>query len=269
MARNASPKVKLVASCLEGEVLESLRKRMKWMDLEVHPLTQTEQRTFITDFLGRYRKSLTPAQVERVQAHALSGNPLFLLTLLEELRVFGVHEELEQRLSLYLQSETVDDLFERVLERVEGDTSAEAVRSAMEAIWASRAGLAQDELLAITGLVPATWAPIHNALDEAILESGGRLNFGHDYFRKAAEDRYLPSSEEQKSAHLRLAKWFDHQEVTARVAEELPWQWQQAGEESILKKCLTRQEVFLALHKRDDYELLGYWLMLRKHREGL
>jgi nephrocystin-3 len=258
------PKVKLVASCLEGEVLESLRKRMEWTDLEVHPLTQTEQRTFITDFLGRYRKSLTPAQVERVKAHSLSGNPLFLLTLLEELRVFGVHEELEQRLSFYLQSETVDDLFERVLERVEGDTSAEAVRSAMEAIWASRAGLAQDELLAITGLFPATWAPIHNALDEAILESGGRLTFGHDYFRKAVEDRYLPSPEKQKAAHLRLAEWFDQQEVTARVAEELPWQWQQVEEDARLKDCLTRQEMFMALHERDEYELLGYWLTIKK-----
>jgi nephrocystin-3 len=256
------PKVKLIASCLEGEVLESLRKRMEWTDLEVHPLSQTEQRTFITDFLGRYRKSLTPSQVERVQAHALSGNPLFLLTLLEELRVFGVHEELEQRLSFYLQSETVDDLFERVLERVEGDTSTEAVRSAMEAIWASRAGLAQNELLAITGLVPATWAPIHNALDEAILESGGRLTFGHDYFRKAVEDRYLPSPEKQKAAHFRLAEWFDHQEVTARVAEELPWQWQQAGEDVRLKECLTTYEIFKALQAHDEYELMGYWLAI-------
>jgi nephrocystin-3 len=260
------PKVKLIASCLEGEVLESLRKRMEWTDLEVHPLSHTEQRTFISDFLGRYRKSLTPAQVERVQVHTLSGNPLFLLTLLEELRVFGVHEELEQRLSFYLQSETVDDLFERVLERVEGDTSAEAVRSAMEAIWASRAGLVQDELLAITGLVPATWAPIHNALDEAILESGGRLNFGHDYFRKAVEDRYLPSTEKQKASHLHLAEWFDTQEVNMRVAEELPWQWQMAGEKEKLKESLTLREMFVALHERDVYELLDYWLFLTGER---
>jgi nephrocystin-3 len=260
------PRIKLVVSCLEGEVLESLCKCMEWTNLEVHPLSQTEQRTFITDFLGRYRKSLTPPQVECVQAHALSGNPLFLLTLLEELRVFGVHEELEQRLSFYLQSETVDDLFERVLERVEGDTSAEAVRAAMEAIWASRAGLAQDELLAITGLVPATWAPIHNALDEAILESGGRLTFGHDYFRKAVEDRYLPSSEKQKAAHLRLAEWFDTQEVkqvAARAVEELPWQWQQAEDYAKLKACLTKPKMFMALHEQNEYELLAYWLAIK------
>ena len=262
------PKVKLIASCLDGEVLESLRKRMEWTGLLVRPLSQAEQRTFITEFLGRYRKSLTPAQVERLLAHELSGNPLFLLTLLEELRVFGVHEQLEQRLSFYLTSETVDDLFERVLERVEGDTSPASVRAAMEAIWASRAGLAQDELLAIAGLVPATWAPIHNALDEAILESGGRLDFGHDYFRKAVEDRYLPVPAQQQKAHLRLAEWFDTQEVTARVAEELPWQWQQAGEGEKLKECLTQREMFMALHERDEYELLSYWLSMKENIEA-
>jgi hypothetical protein len=255
------PRVKLVASCLKGEVLESMHKRMDWMNLEVHPLSRTEQQTFITDFLGRYRKSLTPAQVERVLTHALSGNPLFMLTLLEELRVFGVHEELEHRLSFYLTSETVDDLFERVLERVEGDTSPSSVRSAMEAIWASRAGLAQDELLALTGLVPATWAPIHNALDEAILESGGRLNFGHDYFRKAVEDRYLPTPKRQE-AHLRLAKWFDQQKVTSRVAEELPWQWQQADEKEKLKECLTCREIFTLILAQSQIELLSYWLIM-------
>ena len=256
------PGVKLIVSCLDGEMLDALRKRMAWTELSVQPLSPAEQRSFITGFLGRYRKSLTPPLVERVQAHPLSGNPLFLITLLDELRVFGVHEELEIRLTHYLQSEAVDDLFERVLERVEGDTSPEAVRTTMEAIWASRAGLAQDELLAITGLVPATWAPIHNALDEAILESGGRLTFGHDYFRKAVEDRYLPSPELQKAAHLRLAEWFDQQEVSPRVAEELPWQWHQASEEEKLKESLTSRKIFTLLLARSQFELLSFWLSI-------
>ena len=47
-------------------------------------------------------------------------NPLFLKTLVEELRMFGV-PELSKRIDYYLESKTVDDLFERVLDRVEGD----------------------------------------------------------------------------------------------------------------------------------------------------
>ncbi len=257
------PKVKLIASCLDGEVLPAARKRMQWTELKVRPLGKRDQAKLIKDYLAKYRKEITPAQTKRVQSHPLSGNPLFLRTLLEELRVFGVYEKLEQKLTHYLQSQTLDDLFERVLERIEQDTSIKHVRSAMKAIWASRAGLAQDELLAITGLVPAIWAPIHNALDEALLESNGRLTFGHDYLRQAVEDRYLPERKRQRQAHLDLAQWFDRQEVSSRVAEELPWQWQQADKENKLQECLAQREMFEALNDNDKYELLEYWLKLK------
>ena len=258
------PRVKLVVSCLDGEVQDEIRKRMEWSELEVHPFTTDEQRQFITEYLGKYRKSLKPDQVARVQGHPLSGNPLFLRTLLEELRVFGVHEELENKIAWYLESKTVGQLFAKVLERVEGDTDAKDVRSAMEAIWASRAGLSQDELLSLTGLVPATWAPIHNTLDEAIVESGGLIQFGHDYVRKAVEERYLASEELQKQAHVRIAGWFEKQDVTPRIAEELPWQWKQAEEEEQLTKCLLWREMFESCYARDEFELLGYWLSMGK-----
>jgi tetratricopeptide (TPR) repeat protein len=260
------PRVKLVVSCLDGGVQDEARKRMEWTALEVHPFSPEEQRKFITEYLGKYRKSLKPQQVALLQKHPLSGNPLFLRTLLEELRIFGVHEELEKRITWYLESQTVDQLFAKVLERVEGDTDAEAVRSSMEAIWASRAGLAQDELLAITGLVPATWAPIHNALDEALFESGGRIQFGHDFLRKAVEERYLGSKKSQKQAHIRIAGYFDElacdEGVDARIVEELPWQFEKGSLKEELIGTLTDEAMFEGLYDRDQYELIKYWLDL-------
>ena len=259
-------RVRLVVSCLDGEVQDEARKRMEWTALEVHPFSPVEQKEFISEYLGKYRKSLKPEQVARVQKHPLSGNPLFLRTLLEELRIFGVHEELEKKITWYLESKTVDQLFAKVLERVEGDTDAKAVRSAMECIWASRAGLAQDELLAITGLVPATWAPIHNALDEAIFESGGRIQFGHDFLRKAVEERYLGSKKSQRQAHIRIAGYFDElacdEGVDARIVEELPWQFAKGGLKEELIGTLTDEAMFEGLYDRDQYELIKYWLDL-------
>ena len=253
--------IHLVASSLAGEALESARQR-GWRELTVQPLSPAEQEQLIVDYLGRYRKALTTPQVARIQEHPLVGNPLFLRTVLEELRVFGVHEDLERELALCLQCRTVDNLFGKVLARVEADTSASDVRSAMEAIWASRAGLAQDELLQIAGLVAATWAPIHIALDGALVESGGRLTFGHDYLRKAVENRYQLSGTEGREAHRKLARHFATLPVGARVADELPWQWQCAGDTEELRACLVGREMFSALYGRDEYELLRYWLSI-------
>ena len=103
--------------------------------------------------------------------HPLSGNPLFTRTLAEELRLFGVHEELTEWLTHYLKCLTIDDLFDKVIERVEGECGKKAVEDTLTAIWALRSGLTEKEILGIADLKPAGWAPIRNALDEALLEA--------------------------------------------------------------------------------------------------
>ena len=199
--------VGLAASCLSGKVFDAISSRMDWEKLPVSPLQREDCETFIASHLGKYRKSLTPAFTCKVLDHHLSGNPLFLRTLLEELRVFGVHEELGPKLDHYLSSLTVDDLFERVLERVESDNSPESVRAVLEVLWAAKESFAEDELLAVSGLPPAVWAPIHIALDESLIGAGGRLAFSHDYLRKAVEDRYLPSAEDRRRIQNRMAEF--------------------------------------------------------------
>jgi nephrocystin-3 len=199
--------VGLVVSCLSGKVFDAISERMDWEKLPVSPLRREDCETFIAGHLGKYRKSLTPEFTSKVLAHPLSGNPLFLRTLLEELRVFGVHEELGRKLDHYLSSQTVDDLFERVLERIETDNSPESVRAVLEVIWGAKESFAEDELLTVSGLPPAVWAPIHIALDESLIGAGGRLAFSHDYLRKAVEDRYLPSAEDRCCIQKRMAQF--------------------------------------------------------------
>ena len=279
-------RVHLLVSCLPGEVRDSLAARGTWQEVDVQPLTLTEQRELLQTYLGHYNKTLEAAYEARVLSHPLAANPLFLRTLAEELRLFGRHEDLSDELDRYLSSLTVDDLFERVLERVEQDCGARRVKAALTAIWASRAGLAEEELLAYAGLVPATWAPIRLALDDALLESGGRLTFAHDYMRIAVSDRYMAGhnalrNENQspqalalrRKAHERLATWFTahalsdaaaDEDITidaARAAEEIPYQWWAARNWRQLKKCLTERAVFEAfLEHRTGEELLGLWL---------
>jgi hypothetical protein len=132
----------------------------------------------------------------------------------------------------------------------------------MEALWASRAGLFQYELLAIAKLTPVQWAALQNSLDESFYEGGGRISFGNDYLRKAVVDRYGLAGRNGPAVHRRLARWFALQTVDARVAEELPWQWEQAGEKKRLKALLMDPELFLTLRELDPHDLLGYWLWL-------
>ena len=257
------PRVQLLISCLQGNVREALGAKGTWKTIGVRPLTRAGREQLLVVYLARYNKTLPKALLKKALAHPLAANPLFIRTLAEELRLFGVHEELEAKLAHYLESATVDDLFERVLERVEQDCGKAAVKTTMTAIWASRAGLTEEEILGIAKLVPATWAPIRNALDEALLESSGRIAFAHDYMRIAVKDRYLPTEARQRGAHRTLAKWFQQPPASARRAEEEPYQWRQAQSWLDLRDCLTTWDMFVSvLEYQGRRELLSYWLEL-------
>ena len=283
--------VHVVISCLHGEVLEALKTKGQWQEIEVAPLDAEASRELLRVYLARYNKALATDLEARALAHPQATNPLFLRTLAEELRLFGSHEELSDRLDHYLTSITVDDLFERVLERVEGDCGKRRLQTVMTALWASRAGLTEQEILEYAKLVPATWAPIRLALDEALIESGGRITFAHDYMRLAVSDRYMAGNNElgdenqslealalRRKAHAKLARWFEahaFQDGTegdvqspahftiddARAAEEIPYQWKAAKNWHKLQACLTKRDMFEATYAcRSNEELLGYWL---------
>ena len=234
------PYITLIISSLPGEVKEALLlkvsnqsnsvKKEAWHTLHVRPLTRSERKNLLIAYLAKFNKTLAPSLVTQALVHPLSNNPLFLITLAEELRLFGVHEELQKRLIQCLTSKTIDDLFERVLKRVEGDNGMQTVQLAMQSIWASRAGLTEKEILAITHLKPATWAPIRNALDECLLDSNGKITFAHDYVRVAVKDRYLKTKALQRQAHIDLAKYFRKLPADVRRVEEEPHQWRRAQE---------------------------------------
>jgi nephrocystin-3 len=224
-------RVHLVISSLSSGVMDALLTKGDWQRLLVNPLTEDECKHLLTSYLARYNKTLTDDLARKALSHPLSTNPLFLRTLAEELRVFGLHEQIKVRLDYYLESQTVDDLFERVLERVEGDCGQAAVQASMEAIWASRAGLAEQEILKLCNLAPLEWATIRAALDDVLIDSAGRITFAHDYLRIAISDRYLKGnnalddetqSDEAKylrrSLHTRIANWFEEEFLSGIAA---------------------------------------------------
>ncbi len=265
--------VHFVVSCLTGPVLQALTGKAQGLDgqsphwklIDVKPLSKSERRSLLTTYLARFNKTLSKDLTAQVMAHPLSESPLFIRTLAEELRLFGMHEQLTERLAYYVESQTIDDLYEKVIERVEEDCGKKAVADALTAIWASRAGLTEQEILGIADLKPAEWAPIRNALEEALLESDGKITFAHDYMRIAVRDRYLATKAKQRAGHRRLAQWFEGQPVSARRAHEEPYQWNAAQSWRRLKACLVDRQMFEALSEHTStQEIWNYWINIEQ-----
>ena len=268
--------IRLVVSTLPGPALDALTAR-SWPTIEVEPLDPAERRELIASYLyDEYRKTLAPAFSEQVANAPQSANPLFLRTMLEELRLFGDHDKLETRIGELLGAADVPALYELTLARFETDYTRgrpELVHMAMILIWAARHGLSETELLGLLGesgqpLPHGVWSPLYLAAKQMLVNHGGLLGFAHDYARAAVEHRYVLAYNAGTTAHLALAHYFETQPaLSKRTLDELPWQLAQAGEWQQLCELLAKPDFTGALYDSAVYDLQGFWAEIEDHSE--
>ncbi len=265
--------IRLILSTLPGRSLDDLKMR-GWPTMAVEALDQGERQTLITEYLKQYRKELSGPRVERIAAAAQTANPLYLRALLEELRLWGDHESLGECIDDYLEAGTVEQLYEKILKRYEQDYEdvehCGLVRNAMSLLWAARRGLTEAEILALLGskdnpLPRLYWSPLYLAAEQSLVSRSGLIGFFHDYFRQAVRKLYLPSEEDCRHAHLRLAEYFERMELSPRQVDELPWQLAQAKAWQRLYALLARLAFFHAAWKANQFEVKTNWALIEEH----
>ena len=200
----------------------------------------------------------SPWLAERIAASDQAANPLFLTALLEELRLFGVYERLVERIEPYLAAPTIPELYERILARWEEDYERDRpglASGTLSYLGAARRGLSEAELLHLLGadgspLPRAHWSPLHLAAERSLVSRSGLIGFFHEHLREAVTHRYLPDESAQHAAHLRLADYFEKQELGPRKVDELPWQLAEAKAWQQLCALLTDSTPNKAPHVR-------------------
>jgi tetratricopeptide (TPR) repeat protein len=259
------PNCRVILSTLPGRSLDATRRR-QWPEMIVQPLTVPERKELLQKFLAQYSRRLSPARVERITSAEQIANPLFLRAMLDELRQFGEHERLEERIEHYLAAHDPKNLYERILERWEQDYSAgqDLVRQSLSLIWAARRGLSEAELLDLLGKdsrpLPRTmWTFFYLAAETNLVQRSGLLNFFHGYLREAVRDRYLPAEPDERGVHARLAMYFADSCIFPRGPDELPWQLVHAKEWTALFTCLKDLRLMSAIFQLDRLDLELYW----------
>lgn len=263
--------MRVVLTTLPGSPLNEAHRRA-WPEFVVEPLAASEREQLITRYLEDYSKELTEPQLRRIADSPQSSNPLFLRTLLGELRTWGRMETLDQAVADYLAAGTPDGLLQKVLARWELDYERDRpslVRDTMVALWAARRGIDETELLEILGvpaqpLPRAHFSPLFLAAEPILANRSGLLGFAHDFLRMAVESRYLSTEAEQKAAHALLADYFlAADQSQPRVIEELPWQMQRAERWRDLAELVADLEVLQAVRKVNADDELRYWAALK------
>lgn len=266
--------VRLIVSTRPGTTLDAIVAR-SWQTMIVEPLAEDERRRLIENYLGRFGKKLDPSGLHRLASAPAAANPLYLRTVLDELRVSGTYECLNELLNDYLSAPDIPALLQKMLVRCRRDYERDRsglVEEALGLIWAARRGLTEDELLRLlkaeneTRLATAIWNPLRFGLEQSLVDQGGILNFAHDYFRKAVEAVFIQSKEARDRLRLRLADFFEVEPLARRSCDELPWLLRQADKRDRLRLSLLDIPRFSVLFQSNAQELLSYWVWLGEER---
>ncbi|MCX5893307.1 MAG: DUF4062 domain-containing protein [Deltaproteobacteria bacterium] len=248
LPNNIPAHVRIIVSSLERPTehptLTTLRRRgnERVREEELNPLGAEDRRAIITGFLNRYRKRMTPEQIVTLLGKEESGNPLYLLTVLEELRTLGTYEEITKRIK-DLPGQ-VPGLFQWIFRRLEDDPGFQdeegrpigknLVRGFASLLGASRYGLSQLELADLLAPgAPQAHPPIPpdsqgnvaallGLLRPYLMRRGELLDFFHGQLQQAAQVAYFVQDEPRQAAHSYLADYFKRQ---ADPGHTFNWEW--------------------------------------------
>lgn len=260
---------RVVLSTVEGRSLEEIQRR-GWPTFTVQPLAMGQRSQIIHDYLYSFGKSVSTERLQEIANTDACANPLYLRVLLNELRLHGEHETLAQVIQQYLTTTDATELYKMVLQRYQRDYERERsglVRDAFTCIWASRRGLAEDELLDLlrepkNPLPQAIWSPLYLSAEEGFISAGGLIRFAHQSLSEAVAGLFLPGDQSKHDVHMQLASYFGFSAPGLRRTDEFPWQLQSAKEWEQLADALTQPDILSGLLKRSPYDLKRYWATL-------
>lgn len=228
-------------------------------------LDESSQRIFISDYLLKFGKKLSPNVIEKIIKSPLSNNPLSLKLLVDELRIFGSFEELEAHLDGYLEANNTQELFSKMLARLEHDYEVKApglVGDILSAIQTSKKGLNEDDILAICGTAKLFWSPIYSSLENYLVHNKDLLSINNVFLEEAIKERYLNYEKLIVSRHGELADYFAQHSDRNRTLVEYGYHLFHANKLNELSEFIVDIEVFTKLYYLDSIELINYFNVL-------
>ena len=250
------PNVRVLYSTLSEDPTMKVFKRLKYPMFVLEPLDKKARKQLATDYLAYYSKHLTDEQIDRIITAPVVENTLVLRTLLDELIGFGSHEELDNRIGMYLAAKDTEDFFRIVLERYETDFDKELIAQILALIGFSRRGMAEDELKTITKANTLQFSQFYCAIRQNLMVRNGLLCFSHAHITNAVRARY---KERELSARKAICALLCNEDNN-RAYDEVAWQYFQRGEWPRLHNWLVNVQAAFAYHYEEAiYDLALYW----------
>jgi hypothetical protein len=112
--------VRLVATCEAGRAVRRLT-RAGWQRFDLHPMTAKAARVVVKRYFEHYCKRLEQTYIEALAIASEGQLPLYLILLLNEIRVFGLFEQMDEFIRSLVSVPDLKSLYHRLLDRLERD----------------------------------------------------------------------------------------------------------------------------------------------------
>ena len=271
---DANNSLKYIFTTLPDDETMSVFERRGYDIMTLQPMSLEARKQFATSYLENVGKHLTEAQWERIFNDKENENTLVLKTLLDELICFGTHEKIDERIDYYLNTESIPEFYDRVLQRMENDYSngQNLVEHTLTLIALSEKGLSEDELMAITSYRKIDWNLFYCAIYNHLVEKGDLITFSHQYILKAVQHRYIDGKDVMPFRD-EILGYFGKTELndysiywqrTKRTVSELAYQYYMKADWDGLYKTIMSVYTFRSLHEDNEYLLSIYWRNLKR-----
>ena len=253
--------IKYLFTALECENQISAFLYRNYSSLIIKNLSKEQRKQFVSEFLMKYHKKLSDEQIYRIVNCPICENTLVLHTLLNELISFGYHEQLNQQIGFYLQSESIEAFFLRVLERYEKAFGNDKVKHLLALIAVAHTGISETELQQITHFSQLDCSQFFCAFRPYFVIVNGLIGFSHQYIPKAVELKYLHNNIEYRKEIVNLLY---KKNPDGRDLEELAFQYHKLEKYDELFLLILSPNSFSHFVLKNKYELGEYWKTLQK-----
>ena len=261
--------IKILFSTLEDDRTMEVFKNRDYPIFTLQPLDVERRSQMVRNYLKLYAKSLTEKQIERIVTSSQCKNTLVLKTLLDELINFGIYEKLDERIGYYLAAESIDDFYQKLIQRYEDDYGCKFVKHALSLILISKDGLQEKIIQSLTKVSTLIWSQFYCSFIKNFVVKNGKLNFSHSYIRSAAYSRYLKENKEwEKDCRYEVLKHVYHQKATEAFFEA-PFQLFMIQDdvtiEVLYERYMSIPDVTSTIYKFEQYNCINYWKILLAH----
>ncbi|CAG5136130.1 unnamed protein product [Candidula unifasciata] len=185
--------------------------------MTLQPMTSEDLAAVAVKYLQAFSKKLDPDLLNSLICKTGVDNPLWMLMMTEELRIFGDFRALKDKIDKLPNN--MEELLVQILDRlIQEDDENEVIKKVLCLTACSRHGLPSDSILKICGnaerkeeLAPLYWARAHRQL-KPYLRVFGRteevLTFSHEAVLKAVQSHLLTSWDEVTKWHTLLADYY-------------------------------------------------------------